>query len=81
MNFIPSIDWLKNNPDADPGGHDGADLFDMPLPKELRAAANSGEWCHVGDGENGHWMIGDSGYGVNVPDAYFVCPDGIIIRR
>ncbi len=66
--------WLQSNPDANPGGHEGADLFEIPLPEDfLEANAifldGGQEWGWAGPTETGGWELGESGWIVRPEDA------------
>lgn len=66
--FEKLIKWMKNNPNANPGGHDDMpDLFDAPLGKFTADVNRNGmEW--TGDRDTGGWRIGKSPYIISPND-------------
>lgn len=68
-------DWLRQHPDATPGGIDGQgnyvpDLFDAPLPiqpTEGEEWTGSVEWGEQGDPPGVRWNLPGTGYAIIMP--------------
>jgi len=83
MDWSETLAWLRDHPDAEPGGD--ADLFDMPLPAGIEVAGEewtgSPFWGEQGKGITGtEWRIGTTGYSVIPELGLILDPEGTYIR-
>ena len=88
-----TLSWLRNARNPEPGGWEGDDLFDMPLPEgfeeDYKESLQGAEWTFApywgeqDEPSGAMWQIGATGWWVVIPccrEPFIMAPDGTYIE-